>query len=103
MFIARPLAVALCLRPFRFAMRETAFIAWVGLRGAVPIVLAIFPLLAGTPHAVLLFDVAFVVVLTSLLVQGGTIGWLARRLGVALPDPQDERATRAVFRESPGG
>lgn len=99
MFIARPLAVALCLRPFRFSVRETTFIAWVGLRGAVPIVLAMFPLLAGTPHAVLLFDVAFVVVLTSLLVQGGTIGWLAQRLGVALPDSQDERATRAIFRD----
>ena len=99
MFIARPLAVALCLRPFRFSVRETTFIAWVGLRGAVPIVLAMFPLLAGTPHAVLLFDVAFVVVLTSLLVQGGTIGWLAQRIGMALPDSQDERATRAIFRD----
>jgi len=99
MFVARPLAVWLCLLPFRFTPRETAFIAWVGLRGAVPIVLAMFPLLAGTPHAALLFDVAFVVVLTSLLVQGGTIGWLARRLGVAMPEPDDERAARAVFRD----
>lgn len=99
MFVARPLAVWLCLLPFRFTPRETTFIAWVGLRGAVPIVLAMFPLLAGTPHAVLLFDVAFVVVLTSLLVQGGTIGWLARRLGVAMPEPDDERAARAVFRD----
>jgi cell volume regulation protein A len=99
MFVARPLAVWLCLLPFRFTRRETIFIAWVGLRGAVPIVLAMFPLLAGTPHAVLLFDVAFVVVLASLLVQGGTIGWLARRLGVALPEPDDERAARAVFRD----
>ena len=99
MFVARPLAVWLCLLPFRFTARETTFIAWVGLRGAVPIVLAIFPLLAGTPNALLLFDVAFVVVLASLLVQGGTIGWLARRLGVAMPDPGDERGARAVFRD----
>ena len=99
MFVARPLAVWLCLLPFRFSPRETLFIAWVGLRGAVPIVLAMFPLLAGTPHAVLLFDVAFVVVLTSLLVQGGSIGWVARRLGVALPAPDDERRARAVFRD----
>jgi cell volume regulation protein A len=99
MFVARPLAVWLCLMPFRFSGRETTFIAWVGLRGAVPIVLAMFPLLAGTPDAVLLFDVAFVVVLTSLLVQGGTIRWLARRLRVALPEPGDEREARAVFRD----
>jgi len=99
MFVARPLAVWLCLLPFRFTRRETTFIAWVGLRGAVPIVLAMFPLLAGTPDAILLFDVAFVVVLASLLVQGSTIGWLARRLGVALPEPDDERAARAVFRD----
>lgn len=99
MFVARPLAVWVCLLPFRFSRQETTFIAWVGLRGAVPIVLAMFPLLAGTPHATLLFDVAFVVVLASLLVQGSTIGWLARRMGVALPDPEDERSTRAVFRD----
>jgi potassium/hydrogen antiporter len=89
----------LCLMPFRFNPRETAFVAWVGLRGAVPIVLAMFPLLAGTPHAVLLFDVAFVVVLASLLVQGSTIGWMARKLGVELPAADDERAARAVFRD----
>ncbi len=99
MFVARPVAVWLCLLPFRFTARETWFIAWVGLRGAVPIVLALFPLLAGTPHASLLFNIAFVVVLTSLLTQGTTIGLLARKLGVALPDPADERQVRAVFRD----
>jgi cell volume regulation protein A len=98
-FVARPLTVWLCLWPFRFTPSETWFIAWVGLRGAVPIVLALFPLLAGTPQAELLFNVAFVVVLVSLLTQGTTIGLLARRLGVALPDPGDEREQRAVFRD----
>jgi len=98
-FVARPVAVWLCLWPFRFTPKETWFISWVGLRGAVPIVLALFPLLAGTPQAALLFNIAFVVVLTSLLTQGTTIGWVARKLGVALPDPADERQVRAVFRD----
>jgi cell volume regulation protein A len=98
-FVARPVTVWLCLRPFRFTPRENWFISWVGLRGAVPIVLALFPLLAGTPQADLLFNVAFVVVLVSLLTQGTTIGLVARRLGVAMPEPGDEREQRAVFRD----
>lgn len=98
-FVARPVAVWLCLRPFRFTSRETWFISWVGLRGAVPIVLALFPLMAGTPHAMTLFNIAFMVVLASLLIQGSTIGLAARRLKVALPDAADEREVRAVFRD----
>jgi potassium/hydrogen antiporter len=99
MFVARPVAVWVCLRPFRFTGRETWFISWVGLRGAVPIVLALFPLLAGTPQAPLLFNIAFMVVLTSLLTQGASIGWMARKLGVAMPSASDEEQIRAVFRD----
>src|SRR6266498_2434320 len=93
MFIARPAAVFLCLAPFRFAWREKAFISWVGLRGAVGIFLASIPLLVGLPNAYVYFDIAFVVVLTSLLIQGWTITAAARRLHIALPrhDPLPRR------------
>jgi potassium/hydrogen antiporter len=93
MLIARPAAVFLCLAPFRFAWRETAFISWVGLRGAVGIFLASIPLLIGLPRAHLYFDIAFVVVLSSLLIQGWSIPFAARRLHIALPrhDPLPRR------------
>lgn len=85
MFVARPLAVWLCLLPFHFPWREQAFISWVGLRGAVPIILSLFPLLAGVPEAALILDVAFFVVLISLTVQGWSIPALARRLRLEVP------------------
>ena len=93
MFVARPVAVFACLAPFRFSSREKAFISWVGLRGAVGIFLASIPLLVGLPNAHLYFDIAFVVVLSSLLVQGWTIAAAARRLHIALPrhDPLPRR------------
>ncbi len=98
-FVARPVAVWICLLPFRFSARETWFIAWVGLRGAVPVVLALFPLMAGTPQAGVVFNIAFLVVVISLLLQGTTIGLMARWLGVALPDANDAVQTRAFFRD----
>src|SRR6516165_4637536 len=93
MVVARPLAVFACLAPFGFSWREKAFISWVGLRGAVGIFLASIPLLIGLPKAYLYFDIAFVVVLASLLVQGWTIAAAARRLHIALPrhDPLPRR------------
>jgi cell volume regulation protein A len=84
MFIARPAAVFLCLAPFRFTLREKIFISWVGLRGAVGIFLASIPLLVKLDNAQLYFDVGFVVVLVSLLVQGWTIPVAARRLHIAM-------------------
>ena len=82
MLVARPVAVFLCLAPFNFQWREKLFISWVGLRGAVGIFLASIPLLVGLPAAYLFFDVAFVVVLLSLLVQGWTVAFAARKLDI---------------------
>lgn len=93
MFLARPLAVWLCLLPFHFPWREQVFISWVGLRAAVPIILSLFPLLAGIPEAPLILDVAFFVVIISLTVQGWSIPTLARRLRLQVP-PAPEPAER---------
>jgi len=81
--IARPLAAVVCLLPFGFRWNETGFVAWVGLRGAVPIYLAIIPVLQGLPNGELGFAVAFVIVLTSLAVQGWSIAPAARLLRLA--------------------
>ena len=101
MLAGRPLAVVLCLAPLRrFGKREIAFISWIGLRGAVGIFLASIPMLAQLPNAALVFNVAFVVVLASLLVQGWTLGLAARVLDVALP--HREREVRRVEVDLPG-
>jgi potassium/hydrogen antiporter len=80
--VARPLAVAVCLPWFGFDVREMTFTAWAGLRGAVPIVLATFPLTVGFPDGILVFELVFFVVLVSAVLQGFTIGPLSRRLGL---------------------
>jgi len=85
MLIARPAAVLVCLAPFRFSLREKLFISWVGLRGAVSVFLASIPMLVGLPGAHFYFDVAFVVVMLSLLIQGWTIGAAGKLLRVGLP------------------
>src|SRR3954449_564518 len=100
MLLARPLAVFICLAPFRFNWREKLFVAWVGLRGAVAIFLASIPMLVGLSKAYLYFDVAFVVVIISLLLQGWTLAAAARRLHVALP--RSDRGPRRIELDLPG-
>ncbi len=85
--LARPLVVAICLLPFRFSVREIIYISWVGLRGAVPIVLAIFPILARVPGAERIFDVVFFVVVISALIPGGTVRYVTRKLHLESEGP----------------
>jgi cell volume regulation protein A len=84
-FIARPIAVWLCLLPFDFTQRETGFIAWVGLRGAVSILLGIVPVVGNMENGEIFFNTAFIVVMISLVLQGWTIKPLAKRLGLIIP------------------
>ncbi|MCL2716585.1 MAG: potassium/proton antiporter [Alphaproteobacteria bacterium] len=100
MLIARPLAVLACLAPFRFNWREKVFIAWTGLRGAVAIFLASIPMLVGLSRDSLYFDVAFVVVIISLLFQGWTLAPAARRLMVVMP--RTDRGPRRIELDLPG-
>ena len=100
MLIARPAAVFLCLAPFGFQWKEKLFVSWVGLRGAVGIFLASIPLLVGLNSAYLYFDVAFVVVLSSLLVQGWTVALAARKLDMSFA--RNDPLPRRVELDLPG-
>ena len=94
-FLARPVSVFIALSLVKMSWQEKCFVSWVGLRGAVPIVLATFPLLAGLPKASLLFDLVFFVVLASVLLQGTSVPLVARWLGVLAPGAvaQETKAT----------
>lgn len=91
--LARPIAVFACLAPFGWRLSEIAFAAWVGLRGATPIFLALTPALFGAPNASLYFAAAAGVVLVSLVAQGWTVEAAARLFGLA-PKPPDQRTAR---------
>ena len=95
-FLARPLAVAPVLKIFGFDSREITLVSWIGLRGSVPIILAIFPLLFGLPGAPLIFNVVFFVVLISATVQGSTVALFAHRLGLSEPPPPAPAATLQI-------
>lgn len=89
MLVARPISVFSTLAFAHISLREKTFISWVGLRGAVPIILATFPLIAGIHQADMIFDLIFFIVLTSVLLQGTSIPALARWLKVDIPMPSE--------------
>jgi cell volume regulation protein A len=95
-FVARPVVVWLCLLPFRYPAREITYIAWVGLRGAVPIVLATFPVLAGAPGALRVFDIVFFVVVASAIIPGATVSWMTKKLALQSAQPPGPQAVLAI-------
>jgi cell volume regulation protein A len=94
--IARPIIVAACLVPFGYTTREIALIGWAGLRGAVPIILATFPVLAGAPGATRIFDTVFFIVVANAIIPGGTVPWVTRKLGLESRDPPAPAAVLEV-------
>jgi len=95
--VARPAVVALCLLPFRaYVKRDVAYVGWVGLRGAVPIILATFPVLSGAPGAGRVFDVVFFVVVVNAVLPGATVPWVTRRLGLESGDPPSPPAVLEI-------
>jgi cell volume regulation protein A len=100
LLVARPLSVLVSLAPFRIPWPQLAFVSWAGLRGAVPIVLATFPLTADVPGATFVFDTVFVLVVVFTLVQGRSLPWVARALGIAAPvTPREVQVESAPLEE----
>ncbi len=95
-FVVRPLVVWLCLLPFHYPWRETLYIGWVGLRGAVPIVLAIYPVLVGATGGDRIFHLVFFIVVASAIAPGGTVAWVTRRLGLQSSGPPAPQAVLAI-------
>jgi cell volume regulation protein A len=85
--VSRPIAVLICLLPFRYPLRETGYIAAVGLRGAVPIILATLPVMSGAPRGTEIFNIVFFTVIANALMPGIIVGRLAHWLRVAANEP----------------
>ena len=102
-FLARPVVAMLCLAPFRYRWRDSAFVGWVGLRGAVPIVLATIPVMADVPGARVLFDIVFFIVVVGALVPGATVPWVARLLRVESAAPPPPATMIEVDARAPRG
>ena len=93
-FVARPMATAISLAPFGFKLRETGFVAWVGLRGAVPIYLTLIPILSGEKTSSSLFGIVFVIVVASVAIQGWTIAPVGRWLRLRADGDDADRTGR---------
>ena len=102
-FLARPLIAMLCLAPFRYRWRDSAYVGWVGLRGAVPIVLATIPVMADVPGARVLFDLVFFIVVVGAVVPGATVPWMARLLRVESDAPPPPATMIEVDARAPRG
>ena len=90
--IARPISVFLCLIPYKnFSFKGKLYISWVGLRGAVPIIFATYPMIAGIEHASMFFNIVFFITILSLVIQGTTISWMAKLLHLATPLEKDRQ------------
>jgi len=102
-FVARPVVAMLCLAPFRYRWRDSAYVGWVGLRGAVPIVLATIPVMAQVPGAGVLFDIVFFIVVVGAIVPGTTVPWMARLLRVESGAPPPPATMIEVDARAPRG
>jgi len=94
--VARPIAVWICLAPFRFTLAERVYVSWVGLRGAVPIILATVPILAGVPGSYRIFELVFFMVIVGSIIPGSTVGWLTRKLGLESREPPPPAASLEI-------
>jgi cell volume regulation protein A len=101
-FIARPLVVALCLAPFGMPVREVTYAGWVGLRGAVPIVLATIPVMSGVPQSRNLFDLVFFIVVVGSFLPGATVPWISRKLKVLAPPSQPTQELPIIVEQPQG-
>ena len=95
-FVARPAMVALCLLPLRFPRNDVLYVGWVGLRGAVPIILATYPVLAGAPGGARLFNIVFFIVVLNALLPGTTVPWLTRKLALESEEPPPPDAVLTI-------
>ena len=102
-FVARPLVAMLCLAPFSYRWRDSAYVGWVGLRGAVPIVLATIPVMAEVPGARVLFDIVFFIVVVGAIVPGATVPWISRLLRVESAAPPPPATVIEVDARAPRG